>query len=217
MILIRAHVFQFIYMLLSKHPSVFQKVRDEHTKVFGNCTATPDILRKTANKLNELVYTAAVIHETLRLFPVGFSVRAAEESTTLTHRGTTYPIGQGLVVIPNPHTIHYDSTNFKDPAEFIPERFMEEGSVSRKMFRTFGRGPRACLGQNLAIDELRIILLLTAREYDFECIGLKPNSKPKTAATKMDTIFGDVVFQELGLEAKPRGRVMMKVKKRIIE
>lgn len=69
------------------------------------------------------------------------------------------------------------------------------------------------MGQNLAQNELKIILLMTIRDYEFECADLKPNPKPKTTFTEMDTVYGDIVFQELGLEAKPRGGMMMRVKR----
>jgi cytochrome P450 len=82
---------------------------------------------------------------------------------------------------------------------------MDPGNeILRSYFHTFGRGARVCLGQNLAQNELKTTLLMTIRDYDFEC-ATKPNLKPKTAFTDMDAIYGDIVFQELGLEAKPLG------------
>lgn len=54
---------------------------------------------------------------------------------------------------------------------------------------------------------------MTIREYDFECADLKPNEKPRSCYTKLDTLYGDIIFQELGMEAKPRGGMMMRVKK----
>lgn len=86
-------------------------------------------------------------------------------------------------------------------------------NTANSNMRTFGRGARACLGQGLALTELSIILLLTVRDYDFECADLKPNAQPRTSFTDMDTLYGDIAFQELGLEAKPRGGMMMRVKK----
>lgn len=90
---------------------------------------------------------------------------------------------------------------------------MGSDPVPRNAFRTFSRGARACLGQTLAIDELRVILLLVIRDYNFECAGLKPNPKPRASYTTLDTVYGDIVFQELGMEAKPRGAMMMTVSK----
>ena len=64
------------------------------------------------------------------------------------------------------------------------------------------------------MDELKGILLLTIRDYEFECAGLKPNNVPKATYTKLDMTFGDVIFQELAMEARPRGHVPMTVKRR---
>jgi len=61
--------------------------------------------------------------------------------------------------------------------------------------------------------ELAIILLMTIRDYEFDCANLKLNKEPRTEWTNMDLRFGDVVFQELGLEAKPREGMMMTVKR----
>jgi cytochrome P450 len=66
-------------MLLSKAPEVVAKLREEHTKVFDkDFNKTIEKVVESPAKLEELEYTAAVIKETLRLFPVGFSVREAE-------------------------------------------------------------------------------------------------------------------------------------------
>jgi hypothetical protein len=54
---------------------------------------------------------------------------------------------------------------------------------------------------------------MTLRDYEFKCADLKPNAIPRSSFTDMDTVFGDIVFQELGLEAKPRGGMMMTVAK----
>ena len=127
------------------------------------------------------------------------------------------------------HTLHYDPRYYPDPSRFRPERFLsnhepsdqhgntEDGSkhgTPQSYFRTFGRGPRACLGRDLALDELRVILLMTVRDYDFECANLNPNLSGRSNHTQLDTIFGDAIFQELGTEARVRGKVEMRVRKR---
>jgi cytochrome P450 len=212
-------------MLISKHPGALQKLRDEHTRVFhADYNETIKLLQNSPAKLNDLEYTTAVIKETLRLFPAGFSVREAEPGATISYNNTTYPIsgsaGVNLAIVNTPHTVHYDSKFFPNPASFQPERWLQpDHEIPRSYFRTFGRGPRACLGQNLAQDELRIILLCTVRDFEFHMVGmggegqLKGNAKQRTSYTDLDMVFGDVVFQELALEARPRGGVWMGVTK----
>ena len=139
---------------------------------------------------------------------------ADHKSAKIPYNGQEYPIDNHIAVVVTSHSVHYNPLYYPSPAKFQPERFLDpEKVIPRSHFRTFGHGPRACLGQNLAQDELRIILLMTLRDYEFECAGLKPNPQPKTTYTELDTIFGDIVFQELGLEARPRGGMMMTCKK----
>ncbi|KAI2616233.1 cytochrome P450 [Hypoxylon sp. NC1633] len=176
----------YAYMLLSKHPDAVRTLRKEHD---AN-------LREFPTKLKELEYTGAVIKETLRLFPVGFG----------------YPVDD-LVIVPCWHTMHFDSRYFPERSAFRPERFMGD-SVPRGWFGTFSRGSRACLGENLAIDIARVTLLLTMRDFNFDCAGLEPNPKPKSTYTDLDTVFGDIVFQELAIEARPRGGMMMAANER---
>ncbi|KAK6197812.1 hypothetical protein LQW54_010518 [Pestalotiopsis sp. IQ-011] len=132
-------------------------------------------------------------------------------NSTVTYQNQVYPIGD-LVITPCWHTMHYDEAFFPSPSSFRPERFLGDDAVPRGWFRSFSRGARACLGQDLAMDMMRVVLLLTARDYDFACAGVLPNDKPKSKYTNLDTVFGDIVFAELGMEARPRGGMMMTVK-----
>jgi cytochrome P450 len=72
----------FIYILLSIHPEAMHRLREEHDRIFDpDVNITVAILRQTPQKTSELEYTTAVIKETLRLFPVGFSIRKADQKT----------------------------------------------------------------------------------------------------------------------------------------
>ncbi|KAM5341846.1 hypothetical protein ACJ41O_014877 [Fusarium nematophilum] len=197
----------FIYMLLSKSPHVVSNLLREHSSL------TPQSLVSSPESLQHLPYTEAVITEALRLFPVGFGVRQAAPGATLTYGGKTLPIDNGLAICTNGHDAHYNERFFPDPTEFRPERWLND-QLPRSYFRTFGRGLRACLGKNLAMNELKIILILTLRDYEFECAEVELG-KANTVYTNLDAVYGDVVFQELGLEGKPRGGMMMTVKKRV--
>jgi hypothetical protein len=66
---------------------------------------------------------------------------------------------------------------FPEPTKFIPERFIQSQTpfpdaelftdAGKDAFRPFEKGPRNCIGQELAMLEGRIILALTVREFDF--------------------------------------------------
>lgn len=64
-----------------------------------------------------------------------------------------------------------DSALFPSSYDFIPERFIPEqspfGSIPKNAYRPFEKGPRDCLGQELAMLETRIVLALTLRKFDF--------------------------------------------------
>ncbi|XXG96359.1 hypothetical protein Hte_002641 [Hypoxylon texense] len=209
----------YAYMLLSKHPEVVQKMREEHDRVFGrDLETTLENVKEHPTKLGELEYTTSVLKEVMRLFPVGFGVKEAPQGATIPYQGREYPIDDGLVIVPCWHTMHYDPRYFPSPSAFRPDRFLlgdgDGDGVPRGWFRAFSRGPRGCLGQDLAVEDMRVILLLTVRDFDFACAGLRPNPEPKAPYMDLDAVFGDIVFQELALEAKPRGGMMMTVKER---
>ena len=207
-------------MLLTKDPKMMAKMRQEHDEVFSpDHETTKQMLLANPEKLQEIPYTNAIIRETLRLFPVGIPLRSAEEGSTIPYKGTEYPLGDSRFVIAlNGHDLHYNSDYFPSAASFKPERWLDDqNQVPRSYFRTFSRGARACLGMNLAINELKVVLIMVIRDFDFRCADLKPNLQAKTSYTTLDTEFGDVIFQEVGLEAKPRGPMMMLTKKRKAE
>lgn len=202
----------FTYMLLSAYPEVVQKLREEHDRVFApGIDASYDVLCAEPYKLNSLEYTTNVVKEVLRLYPVGCTARREQSEGFIPYDGRQFTT-KGLLVLPVQHTMHMNPEIFPNSREFDPERFARE-DFPRHAWRPFERGPRACLGQPLAMDELKIMLLLTIREFDFACVGLKPNKTPRVPWTDMDLLFGDRAFQEYVFEAKPRDHMPMSVKK----
>lgn len=199
----------FAAMLLSNHPRVVRKMREEHDRVFGPGTeATFEKLCSDPFKLNELEYTTNVIKEVLRFYPIGNTAR--EGIDTITFEGRDYPT-KGLMLCPVQLTMHMNPKIFPNAKAFDPDRFARE-DFPRHAWRPFEKGPRACLGQPLAMDELKITLLLITRDFDFTCANLKPSKTPRVEWSDLDTMFGDRAFQEFVFEAKPRDGMPMTVK-----
>jgi len=198
---------------LSVHPEVVRKLREEHDSVFTNgIDATFEMLQRDSYKLNQLEYTTNVIKEVLRFYPVGYTVRAEHPTEPfLSYNGIQYST-KGKMVCPLQMHMHMNEQIFEKPKTFDPDRFARP-DFPRHAWRPFERGPRSCLGQSLAMDEVKITLLLTIRDFDFTCADLKPNKTPRVSWTDWDLTFGDRAFQQFIFEARPRDGMPMVVKK----
>lgn len=202
----------FAYMLLSVHPEVVDKLREEHRNVYsGSIDETLSILRTDPRRLNKLEYTNNVLKETLRIFPIGDTGRGPGDLTALTYNGKEYPTFKHTIICPVQYAWHMDPKAFPNPDAFDPDRFSNMDRPTELAWRPFERGTRQCLGQFLAMEEMKVVLLMTVQYFDFKCYGLKPNTKPRVPWTKLDLVFGDRAFQEFLTEARPRDGMMMTV------
>jgi cytochrome P450 len=70
------------------------------------------------------------------------------------------------------HVMHRREDLFPNPDAFIPERFLPLDhpdrfqDVPKDAWRPFEKGPRNCIGQELALMEIKVALALTCREFD---------------------------------------------------
>ena len=163
----------YSFHLLSKHPSILALVQKEHTSVFGpDVTALPNLLASNPYIHQKLPFTLAVIKETLRLFPPAGAGRAGEPDFFLSSPSTKtrFPTEKCLVWGSH-HGLQRNPRYWVRPEEFLPERWLvSEGDdlyPAKDAWRPFEKGPRNCIGQELAITELKIILALTVREFRF--------------------------------------------------
>lgn len=79
---------------------------------------------------------------------------------------------ENLQLIPFPWLVHRDPELYPQPREFIPSRWLPERplgfpEVSMNAFRTFEKGKRSCIGQELALLEMRVMAVLLLRRFDF--------------------------------------------------
>jgi cytochrome P450 len=137
-------------------------------EIRGKFTKADDI---TFERLTELKYMNACIKEALRVYP-------------------PVPIGSPRVVSPGGQrilgkyipaatrvSVHHWSTyhsesNFKDADLFVPERWLKTearyAGDALEAHQPFAFGPRNCLGQNMAMHEMRLILATLLFNFDFE-------------------------------------------------
>ncbi|KAK8514386.1 hypothetical protein V6N13_063277 [Hibiscus sabdariffa] len=148
-------------MLLALHPEWQSRVRAEVAQVCGD--SLPD-----SDSVSCLKTVTMVIQEALRLYPPGaFVSREALEEIQLGNM--TIPKGVCIwTLIP---TLHRDAEIWgADANEFKPERFSDGVSKACKFpqaYIPFGVGPRLCLGKNLAMVQLKIVLAIIISKFAF--------------------------------------------------
>ena len=86
------------------------------------------------------------------------------------------PIAAGTALTTHLSLIHTDEKLFKDHTKFIPERFLENEGLDKKLI-PFGIGKRSCLGESLARAELYLVIGNMILDYDLEPIGEVPQIK----------------------------------------
>lgn len=109
-------------------------------------------------------YLAAVLDETLRLYPPNSTSRTANKDILLTvsdangQIATQLDIRKGDVVHLPIYAIHHDFRSFEDAELFKPERFLGTQSFHRYAFLPFGTGPRSCVAESLARVEAKLAI-----------------------------------------------------------
>jgi len=146
-----AGTLSFLFLLLAKHKSAFQKLRAAVLADFG----TKDEPKEIAfYNLKKCQYLQWCLYETLRLFPPGpINLRVAERDTVLPTGGgpdgkSPIAVRKGQKVLLGFYVMQRRSDIWgEDAAEFRPERW--EGRQADGTFLSFSGGPRICLGSEL--------------------------------------------------------------------
>ncbi|XP_068640438.1 cytochrome P450 714C2-like [Aristolochia californica] len=160
-------------LLLAMNQDWQARCRREVLEVHGGCY--PD-----ANSINKLKTLTMVINESLRLYPPPTHV-VREAIDDLNLAGIFLP--KGLTMLIPVSMVHHDPDIWgPDADEFKPERF-ENGVMAAckypHAFLPFGLGPRVCVGQHLAMAELKVILSLFLSKFSV-MVSPKYRHSPKT-------------------------------------
>ena len=90
----------YIYHLLSKNPEALDVVRREYDAIFGpDVSLTAKIIAENPHVLQKLPYSHAIIKETLRLYPLGPTIRVGTPGHYLQHEGQRYPTERFFVSV----------------------------------------------------------------------------------------------------------------------
>lgn len=146
----------WIWIVLSGHPAEARKLREELREAPGDHPSAQDVPAPT--------YTQLVIDEVLRLYPPTWVTARSPIADDVVGG---YPIPSGSVVLLSPYVMHRHPGFWDDPERFDPGRFTPERADGRprEAYFPFGAGPRACMGQGLALMEMQLIVAMVARAY----------------------------------------------------
>ncbi|CAB3404524.1 unnamed protein product [Caenorhabditis bovis] len=143
---------------LATHPEAQKKALEE---IDRECVSA-DL---TYEQLSNLHYLDFVIRETLRLYPTAASgpSRKCMKATVI----GGIPIEEGVEVIADSMSLHYDKTIWGDDAdEFKPERWeKEESFMTNPSYVPFGIGKRICIGMRLAYFEIKVLTAHMLRTF----------------------------------------------------
>ncbi|SOV03041.1 probable Benzoate 4-monooxygenase cytochrome P450 [Ustilago sp. UG-2017a] len=148
---------------LCTHPDKMRKLQAELDRELKHAEEVP-----LHSDVQELPYLQAVLSESLRFH----STSAIGLPRVIPRGGATVCGGHfpaGTILSVPAYTLHRDKSVFgEDAEEYNPDRWLAPNARRDfdKAFIPFSVGPRACVGRNVAMMELSILIAAIFRRYD---------------------------------------------------
>jgi cytochrome P450 len=154
------------WYLLSQHPEVGDKLRQELGEVLGG--RTPQL-----EDLARLPYTDKVVKESMRLYPPAWSL-ARSTANEIEIGGYRLPKGSNVVM--SPWIMQRDPRFFDHPEQFDPDRWTAQTAqqLPRFAYFPFGGGPRLCIGASFAVMEANLLLATIAQRFHLTLVPGHP-------------------------------------------
>nr|GEV23987.1 alkane hydroxylase MAH1-like [Tanacetum cinerariifolium] len=159
----------WFFYVLAKHPKVENNILEEIQKHVG----VEGGKRWNAKMLGKMVYLHGALCESLRLFPpVPFNHKSPLLAENL-------PSGNKVdqntrIILPIYSMGRMKAIWGNDCMEFNPERWVSKGVGIKHepsyKFVTFGSGPRACVGKDMALSQLKIVSATIIYHYHIDLV-----------------------------------------------
>ncbi|KAI0799694.1 cytochrome P450 monooxygenase pc-3 [Irpex lacteus] len=168
---------------LSQYPDVLRRLRQEVIDTVGTQE------RPTYDNIRVMKYLRAVINESMRLYPaVPWNVRFnVSDAVVSTSEGTKIFLPAGTSVTYSVYRMHRRKDYWgPDAEEFDPDRFIDHRlhkylTSNPFIFLPFNAGPRVCLGQQFAYNEMSFFLIKLLQSFEgieFDAMSLEPKARP---------------------------------------
>ncbi|KAJ7227719.1 cytochrome P450 [Mycena haematopus] len=179
------HVMTMVIYFVSIHPDVCARLREEVLTHVGPSR------RPTYDDIKDMKYLRAVINESMRLYPsVPFNVKESIEATTWPSPDPN----EKPIYIPAGAKVPYSAMIMHrrpdlwgpDADQFSPDRFLDERLKKYLLnnpfqFLPFNAGPRICLGQQFAYNEMSFMiirLLQSFESFSVDEAAFAPEARP---------------------------------------
>jgi len=172
---------------LAKYPEYCEKVRQEIKENI------PSIEDMNYDNIGKLVYLTAFIKETQRLYNP--TMVAQPRLLTTDCMLGKIQFQKGTIVAPLTVGGNFSSKYYTNPEEFNPRRWLADGEGTNLnesfSFIPFWAGVRSCIGQHLAMGEMKVILSQIVMRYNLK---LKPDYKLKMRVTVFTVPLNPILF-----------------------
>jgi cytochrome P450 len=146
----------------------------------------------TPMEIFRLPYLTAVCNESLRIYPVAVLTvpRAVKDPVEL--RG--YHLEPGTRVYGCIYLTHHRPDLYPEPEQFKPERFLQR-QFSPYEFIPFGGGIRRCIGEALALFEMKLVLATIMSRYELTLAQQEPERPQRRGVTFAPSTGVRVIMQ----------------------
>lgn len=156
-----------------------------YNKLLAELSTLDDV--SNSGSIMRLPYLGAVINETLRISPaIMFTLPriVREPVEILGHR-----LEPGTTTLGCTYLLHHRDDIYANPKQFIPERFLSQ-QFSPYEYIPFGGGERRCIGEALAIYEMRLVLATILANYQLELADNRPETLQRRGIMQLAPKWG---------------------------
>ncbi|RDL33057.1 Thromboxane-A synthase [Venustampulla echinocandica] len=126
--------------------------------------------RWTYDEIHSMKFLDCFIKEVLRLHSPSFQTARNAKQDAILPGG--YLIPKGSIVIACFPSIQKNPAHWENPLRFDPERWMKEGFAAQMArqgsYTPFAAGGRGCVGFNLALTQVKLVMAELVYRYEFE-------------------------------------------------
>lgn len=133
------------------------------------------------NAIGRCRYLDAVCRETLRIHPVAMLQFPRRVEAEMVVKDVHFKPGD--IILGSILGIHHRKDIYRDPDRFIPDRFLEK-EFSPTEFMPFGGGARRCIGDALALFEMKLVLTSILQHWSL----VKEDRRPMSARRRGITL-----------------------------